>query len=362
MHPLSLGSSGPEVTDVQRLLRELRLLGAVAVDEGGVFGPTTERAVRALQQRAGLPSDGVVDLETWQALVAASFRLGDRMLFRTRPMLRGDDVRDLQERLSRLGFDVGVIDGMFGPETHAALVAFQSEVALEADGILGPTTLDQLRRLQRDHHRAPAYVARERSQLRRPARTDLLGARVLIDPANGPEVPGAIAPDGTAEHTVTWSIASIVAGRLGALGANVQLSRGPNTSPDAAQRADVANEADVELIVSIGMNRASSPRASGATASYFGHGQHVSELGRRFADLLLTRTVSVLETPDCRSHPSTVSILRLSRAPAVVLEPGFLTNPTDAARLLDTSVQRRLADAIVDGVETFLTQAGSTGD
>jgi N-acetylmuramoyl-L-alanine amidase len=156
MDPLARGSTGPEVTDVQRLLRDLALLSGGGVDEVGVFGPATDRAVRALQQRAGLPSDGVVDGETWQALVAASFRLGDRMLFRTRPMLRGDDVRDLQERLSRLGFDVGIIDGVFGPETHTALVAFQSEVALEADGILGPTTLDQLRRLQRDHHRAPA--------------------------------------------------------------------------------------------------------------------------------------------------------------------------------------------------------------
>jgi N-acetylmuramoyl-L-alanine amidase len=355
MDPLARGSTGPEVTDVQRLLRDLALLSGGGVDEVGVFGPATDRAVRALQQRAGLPSDGVVDGETWQALVAASFRLGDRMLFRTRPMLRGDDVRDLQDRLSRLGFDVGIIDGVFGPETHTALVAFQSEVALEADGILGPTTLDQLRRLQRDHHRAPAYVARERSQLRRAARVDLRGARLLIDPANGPEVPGAIAPDGTPEHMVTWAIASVVAGRLGVLGADVQLSRGPNTSPDAAQRAEVANEAGVELIVSIGLNGSSSPRVCGATASYFGNGQHVSELGRRFADLLLARTVTVLGTPDCRSHPSTVSILRLSRAPAVVLEPGFLTNPDDAALLLDARVQRRLAEAIADGVERFLT-------
>jgi len=360
MEPIALRSTGPHVEDVQRLLSGIGLLpgafsGAHGADERGVFGPDTERAVRGLQQRHGLPADGVVDHETWQVLVAASYRLGDRLLFRTRPMLRGEDIRDLQLRLSRLGFDPGALDGVFGAETERALLGFQSEVGLRPDGIVGPETLEQLVRLHRDHHAAPASMARERSQLRRPTRTDLIGARILIDPANGPEVPGVHAPDGTPEHRITWSIAAIVEGRLTALGASALLSRGPTTSPDAMQRAEVANSADVEVIVSIGLNRSDSPRARGASAMYFGTGQYVSELGRALADHLLARTVATLGTPDCRSHPATVSILRLSRAPAVVLEPGFLSNPEDARRLTDPETQRRIADAVVDGLIDFLT-------
>ena len=117
----------------------------------------------------------------------------------------------------------------------------------------------------------------------------------------------------------------------------------------------MANDADVEVIVSIGLNRADSPRACGATASYFGTETYMSELGRALADHLLARTVATLGTPDCRSHPATVSILRLSRAPAVVLEPGFLTNPDDARRLTDPQVQRRLAEDVVEGLVDFLT-------
>jgi len=354
MDPITLRSTGPHVEDVQRLLSDLGF--TLGGDEPGVFGPDTERGVRGLQQRHGLPADGIVDEETWQLLVAASYRLGDRLLFRTRPMLRGEDVRDLQLRLSRLGFDPGLVDGVFGPDTERALLAFQTEVGLVVDGIVGAESVEQLTRLHRAHHAAPASMARERSQLRRPTRSDLRGARILIDPANGPEVPGVLAPDGTPEHTITWAVASLAVGRLTALGATALLSRGPNTSPDAAERASVANDADVEVIVSVGLNRADSPRACGATASYYGTGQYVSELGRSLADHLLARTVAVLGTPDCRSHPSTVSILRLSRAPAVVLEPGFLTNPDDAALLLDGQVQRRLAEAIADGVEHFLTR------
>jgi N-acetylmuramoyl-L-alanine amidase len=357
MDPITLRSTGAHVEDVQRLLLGVGL--TTGADEPGVFGPGTERAVRGLQQRHGLPADGVVDHETWQVLVSAAYQLGDRLLFRTRPLLRGEDIRDLQLRLSRLGFDAGLIDGVFGPDTERALLAFQSEVGLTVDGIVGGETLAQLSRLHREHHAAPASMARERSRVRRPLRTDLRGARILVDPANGPEVPGVVAADGTPEHAITWTLASIVAGRLTALGANTLLSRGPMTSPDAAGRAAVANEADVELIVSIGLNRSASPLASGATAGYFGTGHYVSELGRALADRLLARTVTVLGTPDCRSHPSTVSILRLSRAPAVVLEPGFLTNPRDAALLTDPDVQQRLADAVVASIADVLTSEGA---
>ncbi len=371
MEPIALGSSGPQVEDVQRLLVSLGLLPVAGqgtatpqpsglppqrpLDEPGVFGAATAHAVRALQQQHGLPSDGVVDRETWQVLVAASYRLGDRLLFRTRPMLRGEDIRELQLRLSRIGFDAGLLDGVFGPDVERALLAFQSEVGLATDGIVGPETLEQLRRLRRDHHAAPVSMARERSQLRRRGRTDLIGARILLDPANGPDVPGGIAPDGTPEHEITWAIAARAEGRLSALGAAALLSRGPNTSPDAAGRAAVANEADVELIVSIGLSRADSPRANGVTAAYFGTGTGVSVLGRALADRLLDRTVAALGTPDCRSHPETVSILRLSRAPAVVIFPGFLTNPDDARLLTDPEKQRHIADAIVEGCTDFLT-------
>lgn len=355
MDPITRGSTGAHVEDVQRLLASLDLLPRVEPDELGVFGQVTERAVRDLQQRHGLPADGIVDQETWQVLIAASYRISDRLLFRTRPLLRGEDVRELQLRLSRIGFDPGLIDGVFGPETERALLAFQSEVGLASDGIVGPETVEQLKRLHRDHHAAPASMARERTQLRRRLRSDLIGARILIDPANGPEVPGVIAPDGTPEHEITWAIAAITEGRLTALGASALLSRGPTTSPDAAERAAVANAADVELIVSIGLSRSDSPRASGAAAAYFGSGGSVSVLGRALADRLLNRIVTTLGTPDCRSHPETVSILRLSRAPAVVIAPGFLTSPDDARLLTDPSGQRRIADAIVDGVTDFLT-------
>ncbi len=52
---------------------------------------------------------------------------GDLPLFRTvRPGDRGEDISQLQTALGRLGFDPGVIDGIYGPDTEAALRAFYS--------------------------------------------------------------------------------------------------------------------------------------------------------------------------------------------------------------------------------------------
>jgi len=214
-----------------------------------------------------------------------------------------------------------------------------------------------LQRLSRDHQARPVFLARERSQLRRPTRMNLVGARLVLDPANGPQVPGWRSADGTAEHEVTWAIASAMEGRLTALGASITLTRGPATSPSAAERASLANDSDAELIVSIGLNGSSSHAAAGATASFFGTREYESQRGRRLADVLLARSVEALGTADCRSHPSTVSILRLSRAPTAIIEPGFLTNPGDAAQLTDPAGQLRIAGALADGIVAFLTEA-----
>ena len=54
---------------------------------------------------------------------------------------RGDEVRELQEKLNSLGYDAGTADGIFGPNTESALKAFQEASSLTADGVAGPMTL-----------------------------------------------------------------------------------------------------------------------------------------------------------------------------------------------------------------------------
>ena len=352
MEPISVGSVGPAVEDVQR---RLALLGLPCdPDEPGVFGAATRAALLTFQQRRGLPADGVVGDDTWRSLVGASFRLGDRMLYITRPMMQGDDVRDLQRRLNRLGFDAGYDDGLYGPQTAEAVREFQLNVGLAVDGIAGPSTVDLVLRLHRQHQEAPAYAVRERERLLRPARTSIAGARVMVDAGHGPDEPGLVGPEGTPEHEVTWALASLVEGRLAALGAHVVLGRGPATTPTPSERAAHANAEDVEAILSIHCNGLDSPEARGAAAYYFGTDGYVSEAGRMLAQLSVAAVCRAVDTPDCRTHPSTSALLRESRAPAVIVEPGFLTHPEEGPALATAAHQRAIAGALAEAILTFL--------
>ncbi len=362
MQPLRVGEVGPEVLDVQRRLEALDLLREDRLDDPGVFAAATLAAVRLFQQRRGLTADGIVGEDTWRALVEASYELGDRLLYLTRPLLRGDDVRELQRRLNQLGFDAGYVDGFYGAATADAIRDFQLNVGLPVDGIAGPDTFALLRRLHRHHQSAPAFAVRERERLRQPGRISIAGARVLVDPGHCVDSPGIITDRGIAEHEVTWAIANLLSGRLAALGARPVLARGPATSPTASQRARLANTEEVEAICSIHLNGLSSSRqAHGAAAYYFGQDDYVSELGRRIAQLAVDNIVARTGTANCRTHPSTSTLLRESRAPAVIVEPGFLTHPDEGRRLLERAYQALVADALTDALVTFLVGGTPTG-
>lgn len=353
-----MGAVGPEVLDVQRRLEGL---GLRADDDPGRFGPGTLQAVRVFQQRRGLTADGIVGDDTWRSLVESGYELGDRLLYLTRPMLRGDDVRDLQRRLNRLGFDAGYVDGVFGPQTFEALREFQLNAGLTVDGIAGRDTLALLRRLHRQHQSSPAFAVREREALRTHQRESVAGAPIMLDPAHGPDDPGQVV-GGLAEHRITWEITNRVAGRLSALGVRVVLSRGPGTCPSPSERAQLANREDVEAILSIHLNGLDSPEASGAASYYFGQEGYVSERGRRLAQLCVDNVVAMTATPNCRTHPSTSALLRESRAPAVIVEPGFLTHPSEGALLSDPVHQTAIAQALVDALVTFLVGGHPTGE
>lgn len=147
-------------------------------DAVGCFGAATAAAVRSFQEKRRLRVDGICGPQTWGALVESGFGLGDRMLYLRRPMLRGDDVGALQRQLNALGFDAGREDGIFGDETHDALVDFQRNTALAVDGICGPSALAALARVATMADGSIASV-REREALRAGPRT-LKGRRIAV--------------------------------------------------------------------------------------------------------------------------------------------------------------------------------------
>ncbi|HTG21206.1 MAG TPA: peptidoglycan-binding protein [Reyranella sp.] len=141
-HPtISFGSSGPEVTLAQQALTKRGYtLGAI----DGLFGPLTRTAVLKYQtdRSIGHPNafnlplavDGIVGPNTWGRLDP--------------PEIKKDSVQHVYVRLCQLiltsfafpPFNPGPADGFFGPNTEAAVKAFQTFLAPPPDGIVGPKT------------------------------------------------------------------------------------------------------------------------------------------------------------------------------------------------------------------------------
>lgn len=350
MSAISRGQAGESIRDIQH-----RLLGlGLRIDPEeleGRFGPSTEAAVRAFQQARGLPSDGIVGPDTWGQLVEAGYRLGDRVLYLRSPAFRGDDVLELQRRLSALGFDVGKEDGIFGGQTHVAVAEFQRNVGEKTDGIVGPGTVDALERLRPTVEGPSRAVVREAEDVRSMQRS-LLGSPVAIDPGHGEGDPGDVGPGGLVEAHATVLLAADLASELAARGAIPSILRRENQNPSPSQRARAANALGAVLFVSLHLN-AGEPGAEGATCFYFGTESTYSPAGQRLAELIQEELTLRLGLKDARTHRLAVTVLRETRMPAVQVEPCFLTNPDEERLLADPSERRRLAAAIADGIERY---------
>lgn len=152
------------MADLHRLLARA---GFEVDSDAATFDDTTAEALRRFQRSRGLIDDGVCGPITWAALVEASNRLGDRMLYLRSPMTRGDDVAELQQRLGALGFDAGRVDGIFGPDTERAVRDFQHNCGLVTDGVVGRDTVVALQRLGgRSTGSHTVAAVRERERLR----------------------------------------------------------------------------------------------------------------------------------------------------------------------------------------------------
>lgn len=67
------------------------------------------------------------------------------MLRYTVPMMHGKRIKALQTCLNTLGFAVGNVDGVFGPQMESAVQAFQEQAGLVADGEVGKATRKALK-------------------------------------------------------------------------------------------------------------------------------------------------------------------------------------------------------------------------
>lgn len=176
---LRFGSSGIHVVTAQRLLNRLHAADPsnprLVVD--GRFGMVMENAVEAFQKRSGLPRDGIIGPQTWNALVSAASAPAengsDTSLDRGEPLYagspvslgsRGEDVRRLQAELGRVNqrypaVPAPEVDGRFGADTEKSVLALQQILGLRADGIVGRETWNAILQALREPNPAPSSPA-----------------------------------------------------------------------------------------------------------------------------------------------------------------------------------------------------------
>ena len=350
MRLIHRGDRGAAVRDIQRRLLALGV--RIDGDElGGLFGPSTEAAVRAFQQRRGLPSDGLIGPDTWGQLVEAGYRIGDRTLYLRSPFFRGDDVSQIQRLLNQLGFDAGREDGILGEGTGRAIVEFQRNVGIKPDGIVGPEVVRALERIRPATPGPSRAVVREAETIATMTAT-LAGSRIAIDPGHGPDDPGHIGPSGLSEGEIAVLLASDLADELAAHGAIPSILRSVDETPSASERARAANELGAALCISVHMN-GGEPMAEGCTCFFYGTEETFSPAGQRLAELVQDAVTEGLGLKDGRTHRLAVALLRETRMPAIQVEPCFITNPSEEAIVTDPPRRRALAAAIAAGIEAF---------
>lgn len=354
MRPVGRGDRGKQVVDIQTRLAALDyFLGREGAD--GFFGPHTQGAIRAFQQRRLLLADGVVEDNTWTELVEAGYEPGERLLYLRMPYMRGDDVLYLQRRLDELGFDCGPVDGIFSPALEVAVTEFQRNAGLNVDGIVGETTLDQLRRLRQvnlDGHvggipdRMDGYVGRR----------SLPGLRVSIDPAHGGLERGSAEMGGLVEKDLNLALGRQLAQLLEGSGARVYLVREKDTAVTLYERTEAANAWEPDIHVCLHHSCSPSPLARGAAAYYFANPMYYSRAGKRLAGYIVDALSRDLGRVDLQKHGRNFACLREVKPLSVMVEPGFLTHPEEGPLLADPEVIAREAAAILHGVESYLAR------
>ena len=167
---LSVGSRGDGVRVVQYLLSYVALFDSlvppIAVD--GIYGDKTAAAVRAFQGTVGLPETGVVDEATYSALydtyrgyigsIPDSQFVGVARPYPGFVITEGQSneyVTALQQYLSVISETFPevpsvAVDGVFGPATREAVIAFQNRFGLTPDGNVGLGTWEAIASLYED--------------------------------------------------------------------------------------------------------------------------------------------------------------------------------------------------------------------
>ncbi|TDK28474.1 N-acetylmuramoyl-L-alanine amidase [Luteimonas aestuarii] len=224
---------------------------------------------------------------------------------------------------------------------------------------------------------------------------------IAIDPGHGGQDPGAIGPAGTYEKHIVLAISRELARQINATpGMRAYLVRDRDEFVDLPQRARRARQAGADMFVSIhadaAHNRAaygssvytlSTRGASSQQARWLADRENASDLvggARLERDVLsnvlldLAQSGHMKASQEAASHVleglrsvgkthkpqveyANFSVLRNADMPAMLVETGFISNADEEQRLKDPAHQRRLAEAVLKGIDRYFVNQPPPG-
>jgi N-acetylmuramoyl-L-alanine amidase len=173
---------------------------------------------------------------------------------------------------------------------------------------------------------------------------------IAIDPGHGGRDPGAIGVDGIQEKDIVLSVAHQVQRLLQERGYGVVMTRTDDREVLLQPRVDMAVQANAALLVSIHANALDRSGIHGIETYY------LRPDSAELAAILHRSLVRATGAADRGVRRARFFVVRETPVgmPSVLLELGYVTNPTEGRKLATAEYQAILARAIADGIETFL--------
>ena len=185
------------------------------------------------------------------------------------------------------------------------------------------------------------------------------GKIIVLDPGHGGSDPGAIGPTGLQEKQVTLPVAEYLKSILEAKGAKVILTRttdvdvyGPHASgvDELQARVNVANGNQADAFMSIHINSFSNPNVGGIATYYFDGSDQSKKLASSVQGQIAEHSGF---NGDRGIQPGNLYVLRHSLMPSILVELGFISNPTEEGHLKESSTQKDFANELAKGLELY---------
>lgn len=189
--------------------------------------------------------------------------------------------------------------------------------------------------------------------LRHPPQQQLRGLKILLDPGHGgPEDLGARGPTGYPEKLVALKVSQLLRQELTKRGAAVVMTRETDVDLGLQERVALINKTEPTIALSLHYNAlpdsGDAIRTQGIGTFWYQPQAH------SLAIALHNALVQKLDRPSYGVFWNNLALTRPTVAPSVLLELGFMINPTEFEWVVDPDQQQKLAVAIADGIEAWL--------